>query len=130
MFYRVHDRVITCVGVQTMTKQSHKSECDINTILRQFQKTGIISHINNHKGEYVNLPDSIDYQDGLNTVLRGEAAFAALPSKVRDHYDNDPLKFLAAFGDDVERKRLEEWGLINPPVAPGGAVPPVESPPP
>ena len=39
----------------SMTKQSFVDECDINTILQQFAKTGQISHINEKQPRYVDM---------------------------------------------------------------------------
>lgn len=111
-FYTPHERVITEVGDESMADQSFKDECDINNILKQYQLTGLISHINKHKGEYVDLPDDLDYQNSINTVLIAQDAFATLPSKVRDEFRNDPLHFLAAFSDPSRRGYLEELGLL------------------
>jgi len=101
-------------GTISMTKQSHKAECDINTIISQYQKTGIITHINNNKSEYLDLPNDYDFQHSMNIVLTAQESFSTLPSKVRDFFHNNPGEFLAAFNNPNMRPQLEEWGLINP----------------
>lgn len=114
MFYRAGARKVQHPGGgELITKQSHKDECDIHNIMRQYQRTGIITHIARQGARYEDLPDFADYQEGLNTAIRAEEAFASLPSKVRDHYGNDPGRFLAAFSDDRERSFLEEFGLLR-----------------
>lgn len=113
-FYIPHPRFYTAVGTESMTKQSFKSECDIYTILKQFQRTGIISHIAQHKGSFEDLPDAMDFQDALNLVMQAEASFADLPSAVRDEFGNDPQRFLAAFADPDKEARLRELGLLQP----------------
>ena len=75
MFYRPHARVITETGDISMTKQSHKDECDINRILSQYKKTGIITHINNNQHMYTDLPSDVDYQSSLNTILSAQDSF-------------------------------------------------------
>lgn len=107
-------RVALDCGDEQMTKQSHKDECDIHNILAQYQRTGIMTHINERQATYEDLPDQVDYQQALHTVMAAEAAFAELPSKVRDHFDNDPARFLAAFGDPTAADKLREFGLLNP----------------
>lgn len=113
-FFVPHARVRTEVGTVSMTKQSCKDECDINKILKQYQRTGIISHINNSKSQYLDLPSDVDYQFSMNTLIQAQDAFASLPSVVRDYFSNDPEKFLSAFGDPKMRNRLQEWGLLKP----------------
>lgn len=112
MFYRKHNRVLTETGTISMTKQSHKSECDINNILKQYSRTGIITHISQNKPLYTDLPSDLDYQTSLNQIIQAETAFNALPSRVRDSFNNDPETFLTAFHDPAQRGRLEELGLL------------------
>lgn len=123
MFYRPHARVIAPVGQHSMTKQSHKQECDINLILKQYQKTGLITHITKNQPKYIDLPDQGDYQSSLQILREAENAFASLPAKVRDHFDNDAANFLAAFNDDRQIPFLREMGLLRPLPAPLGASP-------
>lgn len=111
-FYREHPRVFAPHSDELMTKQSMKDECDIHTILRQYQRTGIITHISQRQGEFIDLPDGIDFQSSLHTIKRAEEAFAALPSKVRDRYRNDPGQFLAAFSDPAQLQELRDLGLL------------------
>lgn len=122
-FYVPRTRVTVDTGTESMTKQSHKAECDINTILKQYQKTGIITHINNQQPLYTDLPSDIDFQQSLEILNRAEDAFASLPSKVRDHFNNSPQEFLEAFKDPRQRDYLTEMGLINRPPPQVTAVP-------
>src|SRR6185369_4770159 len=52
----------------SMTKQSFKDECDINNIVRRFEATGIVDHINaaHAKGLYTDLPSGLDLQTALD----------------------------------------------------------------
>lgn len=114
-FYRSGARRVTHPGGgPVLTKQSHKEECDIHNIVRQYQRTGVITHIARQGARYEDLPDYADYQEGMNIALRAQDAFAALPAKVRDRYGNDPGRFLAAFNDADEVSFLREMGLLQP----------------
>lgn len=104
------------------TKQSFLAECDINNILKQFKATGIVTHINAQRaqGRYEDLPASTDFQEALNTVMAAEAAFASLPSLVRERFGNDPERFLAFVGDPKNADELVKLGLTKPvPAKPG-----------
>lgn len=125
MFYRKHARVRKDCGDQLMTKQSHKDECDIHKILKQFQRTGIITHVQNAKGAFEDLPDSVDFQEALSILDQANSSFAALPSAVRDHFQNDPARFLAAFNDSSQADYLRSVGLLN--AKPPEAARPAES---
>lgn len=120
-------RVSFSCGDEVITKQSHKAECDINNILKQYQRTGIITHVQNARPTYEDLPSNIDFQQAMNTVLEAERAFLALPGKVRAHFDNDPERFLAAFYDPNQLDTLRGFGLVPEVAAVGGAAaPPAE----
>lgn len=118
MFYRKHKRVTLDCGDQMITKQSHKDECDIHRILKQYQRTGIITHVQQARGTYEDLPSNTDFQEALNTMMSAEQAFAGLPAQVRRHFDNDPARFLAAFSDRSQHDQLREFGLLKPKAAP------------
>lgn len=118
MFYRQHSRVTLDCGNHLVTKQSHKQECDINNILSQYKRTGILNHISSNQPLYTDLPDSIDYQQSLHTIMQAQESFASLPSVVRNHFGNDPAAFLAAFTDPAQTDYLREHGFLKPPAAP------------
>lgn len=98
------------------TKQSFKAECDIKNIMKRFEKTGQVAHLARNPGAYMDLPEESDYQEAMNIVLQAERAFAALPSKVRQRFDNDPRVFLE-FVDLGDRAALAELGLLSPEAA-------------
>lgn len=100
-FYRPHDRVMQPVGGPSRTKQSFKEECDVNNILRKYEKTGLITHVAAYKGRYEELPDPIEYQDALHAIRDAEVAFSSLPSKVRRYFNNDPAAFLSATSEEL-----------------------------
>lgn len=114
MFYRQHPRVYAPVGEVSMTEQSHKDACDIYNILKQYQRTGVVQHIAKAQARFEDLPDSIDYQESLNLIMSAEAAFEALPAKMRAEYQNDPAGFLKALADPANRKRFTELGVFEP----------------
>lgn len=124
MFYRPHNRVALYTGDTLMTKQSHKEECDIHRILRQYQRTGIITHVQSARPQYTDLPDVSDYQTAVNILMEANDTFAALPSAVRDYFQNDPARFLSAFQDDKQADKLREFGLLKPAASGSGREPP------
>lgn len=104
----------------SLTRQEYRDQCDINNILKQFKKTGIISHISaqQSQGAYEELPDPMEYQDALNAVLAAQESFATLPSKVRTRFDNDPEKFLSFMHDPKNVEEMYELGLATRPSKP------------
>lgn len=121
--YLPHDPVYAPHSDELITKQEFKDECEIYNILKQYQRTGIIQHINSKQPIFEDLPDEYDFQSSMNTILRAEEAFAALPSSIRDSYDNDPQRFLAALTDPAQADKLIELGVLKPKAAPRPADP-------
>lgn len=106
----------------SMAKQSFKDECDINNIVKKFEATQQIDHINqaHAKGLFVDLPEAFDYQAGLNMVMAGQEAFQALPAHVRSRFGNDPANFLEFFNDPANQEEMISLGLATdsrPPAA-------------
>lgn len=98
---------------ESRTKQSFKAESDINTIMAKHQKTGLIDHVAKFNGRYEDLPDSFDYQTGLNQIIEAEAAFASLPSSIRNRFANDPKEFLAFVEDPENEEEMVDLGLLK-----------------
>lgn len=111
-------------------KQSFVSECDINTIMKQYSITGQIRHMsaNAAKGAYMDLPDDLDFQASLQIVQTGTDAFATLPSKTRDRFNNDPALFLEFMADPANAEEAIRLGLATKRPDPVEAVPAAPTP--
>lgn len=97
----------------SMTKQSEMDACDIHNVLRQFSPAGLQQAISESqaRGQYADLPDEIDYQAALNTVLEGERAFASLPARTRERFNNSPAAFLEFMADADNQAEAIKLGL-------------------
>lgn len=102
-----------CVG-ESRTKQSHKDECDINNVMRRFEKTGVLEHTAKYEpqwGDFVNTPSS--FQEAMHQVQEAERMFMDLPAKLRKRFDNDPGQFID-FVENADIKELRDLGLAKP----------------
>lgn len=99
----------------SLTKQSHKAECDINTILKKYEKTGVITHVNNQAPKYGNFENTEDYQTSINSVMEAQANFDGLPSKIRARFGNDPAQLIEFINDDKNQEEARTLGLLTPP---------------
>lgn len=122
MFYRSHNRVTLDCGDNLVTKQSHKDECDIHRILKQYQRTGVITHVQRAEAQFLDLPDALDFQNSIHILREAEEAFASLPATVREKFRNDPGEFLAAFQDPSRADELRAMGFLKPAPAPQGTT--------
>jgi len=117
-------RVQTVNDEPEVTKQSFKDDADINFILRDYSRSGVVRHLNEARARYADVSDAMDYSDALMVVKSAEAEFFSLPVKVRKVFRNSPAAFLDAAHDPAKRELLERAGLI-PPELPRDRVNPV-----
>lgn len=130
---------LACKDV-SLTRQSEAADADINEIVRRFGLTGQLPTMQ--------LPPSIaafdevfDFQDAMNIVAAAQQAFMALPAEARNHFANDPHRFVNTVDDayhapdEAIRKlrtaELEALGLKLPPAptaAPAAPTAPTEPP--
>ena len=134
--YEPHERVqLKCLD-ESRTKQAMRDECDVNKIMQQYEKNGLIEHVNKYQGSYADVADAPGYLEGMNTVIRANEMFDSLPSSVRNHFDNDPAIFLAFADDPANHAEMVSMGLrkeapnpVEKVVAadPAAAKPPLEA---
>ena len=117
-FHRPHGRVQVEFPEQTRTKQSFAKECDINEILKQFRRTGMINHVAKHQGYYGDFTNGVTYQGAMQVIAEANSMFESLPAHVRAEFENDPAKFLDFVHDESNEERMKELGLIDPKVKP------------
>lgn len=56
---RKHSITFKCENGKSLTKSEFKNECDINLIVKRFDKTGLITHVSNMSpifGDFINPP--------------------------------------------------------------------------
>lgn len=94
------------------TEQHHKNECDVNTIIRKYDKTGLISHISRFEASFGNLT-GLDYKEAMDTVVNAQNEFNALPGEIRERFQNTPQKFLEFCENPDNRQEAIELGLIK-----------------
>lgn len=104
---------LDCSREPSLTRAEFAAECDINNIMAQYEKTGVISHIR-AEGRYLDLTDVPDLQRALTILADADAAFMSLPATVRREFDNDPAKFVTFAQDEANVERMREWGLAEP----------------
>lgn len=96
----------------TMTKQSHKDECDVNKIVERFTKTGVLEFVNDRQPQFGDVT-GIDFFESMRIVAQANEMFAALPAKVRDRFGNDPKAFLDFMEDPQNRSQAVLMGLLE-----------------
>jgi phage internal scaffolding protein len=112
---RTHRPRSQCPTIDTgegLTEQSHKQECDINYILKDYARTGFIKHANQNAGQYDDVT-SVDFQTAMDTVANVKSMFENLPSQVRAEFQNEPTRFLDYVQNPANAKALEQRGILH-----------------
>lgn len=106
----------------SLTKQSFKDECDVNKRLERYGITPVGPHpgVPPSFGDYSGVGDFLAAQC---KILDAQAHFAALPSAVRDRFNNNPAELLAFVGDSKNQDEAVRLGLA---VAPAPEAPPMK----
>lgn len=108
------DVTIACVPGTSRVKQSHKAECDINTIMAKYKKTGLIDHMARSAGEYADVSGA-DFQSAQLVVAGAKSMFQGLPASIRARFENDPGEFLAFMDNPANVNEAVELGLLAKP---------------
>lgn len=97
-------------------QQQFKDDCDINSIMARFQKTGAIDHVAVYQPEY-GLATPQDLHAAMNLITKAERMFADLPSSLRRRFDGDPRKLFEFVQNHENADEAKELGLALSPAA-------------
>lgn len=114
------DVSFVCDG-PSLTKQSESDSCDVNKIMKQYERTGYLPP-SSDPGFFADVSTVPDYQAALAIVARAEEVFSSLPAEFRAKLDNDPAKYLAWVADPVNHAEMVKLGMIVEPAAPAPVV--------
>ncbi|WNK13718.1 MAG: internal scaffolding protein [Microvirus sp.] len=107
------------------TKQEFKNESDINIIMAQYQYTGELPNLNTNPANYMDCT-GLDYMEHMNQIVEANNLFAALPSSIRNRFQNNPAAFLDFVHDPENKPEMQKMGLLDP-ISPI-VIPPKEEP--
>ena len=110
--YRVHPDIPDSTSP---VEQNHKDRCDIDYIIRQYDKTGLITHVNRAVAEYGDYTEVNEYQEAMNIVLKAQQDFMGIPSDIRAKFQNDPGKFFEFATNPENFDEMVELGLAVKP---------------
>jgi phage internal scaffolding protein len=115
-----NDSGLECLD-PTMAQQQFREECDINTIMERFGRTGeLIAPI--RMPQYGDFDGVNDYHSAMNAIVEAQTAFDALPAKVRARFGNDPAEFLDFVYNEENRDEAIRLGLVEAVIQPQAAV--------
>nr|WAE43787.1 MAG: internal scaffolding protein [Microviridae sp.] len=107
---------IDCTGDKGVTKQSDLKDCDINIIMKKYERTGLLPDLILKDGRYGDFSDVPTYQESCEIVRAAQEQFDALGVDIRNRFNNDPVQFLAFASNDANYDEMARMGLIKPEV--------------
>jgi len=103
----------TLIEGESMTKKSHKKECDINNIMAKYFRTGQITHVNKKQGVYMDtsgVGDFVTVNKKLNMV---KGAFESLAEDVKKAFNGSWTEFARQIQDPANHARFVELGILK-----------------
>lgn len=95
-----------------MTEQHHKDQCDVNKIIKKYDKTGLIDHVSKLEARYGDMTGA-DFKSAMDLVTNVQSEFDQFPAEIRKRFDNSPEKYLAFMENPENRKQAIDLGLIR-----------------
>lgn len=114
----------------SFTQQHHKKDCDVNNIIKKYDKTGLITHVNHMKAQFGDFSEVMDYQEAQNVLIGVQEHFMQLPSYVRKQFDNDPETFMNFVSNPDNADEMIKYGLATKITPAEGVEPATASAPP
>lgn len=115
--------VIQETGGPSLTKQAEREECDVNVIMKKYERTGVLESFNRNPARYGDVSSVSDYRTALEVVRQAEEAFASLPAEVRDACGNVPIGLVELVFDPEREDEARALGLLLPGETPPSSVP-------
>ena len=111
----------------SLTQQQFRDECDINNIVDQFMKTGVMPD-SVRMPQFVDYTGVFDFQSAQNAIRQADESFASMPARVRSRFHNSPQEFLEFFADPSNGPEAVALGLAELRPNPKPAEKPVDIP--
>lgn len=109
-FVRVPVRVV-CSEAEDRTQQAFKDECDINFLMKRYEKTGILPQGRSSPPQYVDAT-MFDFTEAQNRVAQVRGVFSMLDARTRARFENDPAKMLDFLANPENHAEAIKMGLM------------------
>lgn len=93
------------------TDQSQAAETDVNNIVEKYNRTGQITHLAKHQGQFLDVSNIENLYEATLHVKAAESAFAELPAHLREKFNNEPINMIEFLQDSKNDDEAIELGL-------------------
>lgn len=122
-------RGATVNTLPSLTRQADKDACDVNQIMKRYEKTGEMPAFAT-RGFFADVSEIGDFRGVQEKMLMAGEIFAQLPPKKRAEFNNDVAEFLDYASNPANFDSLVELGVVEGPAPAPAAAPdvPAEAP--
>lgn len=110
---RPYPRKLIKFTQESKTHQSFHKECNINSIMANYEKSGLLTHTNNREPAFGDFSEMPSYQDSLDLIIHSQSLFDKLPALVRKRFHNDPVEFLEFAQNSENQAEMVKLGLAT-----------------
>lgn len=103
---------------ESLTQQHYSADCNVLNIIRKYDKTGFLDHVNNKKAKYGDFTSVSTYPEAFDLIQKADQSFAELPSDIRNRFKNNAGYFLEFVSNPDNFDELVELGLAIKPKSP------------
>lgn len=111
--HELRQRVALKLNKVTKTDQSFKKMCDINIIVSNAKKTGVLSHQRENIAQYIDNTQIPSLLDAQKLIRDAQESFMSLPSQIRKLMDHDPTKLVEFINDSENYDILCKHGILE-----------------
>lgn len=111
--HELRNRVSLKLNKVQKTDQSYKNACDINVIIANATKTGVLPFQTNKVAQYIDNTEIPSLLDAQNLIRTANESFMALPAKIRKMMNNDPTKLVEFVNDPDHKEILLKHGILE-----------------
>jgi len=86
----------------SVTQQHFKNQCDVNQIVAAYEATGVDPYAHRAQQQNFGFATSKTFEQASREIAEVHSAFAALPSKERSAFANDPAQWIEAINTPAE----------------------------
>lgn len=94
------------------TEQAHKKICDVNNIIKKYDKTGVIQHVTKFEAKFGDVT-GIEFRAMHDKIISAQQSFDSLPSSIRKRFGNDAGRLIAFMDNPDNREEAIKLGLIS-----------------
>lgn len=112
-YYGKRKRVSLDLSKPVITDQSAKKMTDINNIMLQYSKTGLLPVQKEKLARYIDNTKIMPLEEAHALIQGAKQQFMELPAQLRKLMDNDPTKLVSFIQDPENKEILLKHGILE-----------------